>query len=175
MIPVREWMRDKRVAGALAALAVLAVAYRWLGSGGGTPSRAPAASVAPPPGAPAPVPLGSGLPESPAPATAAIPAGWTGPAWSWNRNPFLPPAAKREAPDRLPMGGGGEAPPAAAAGVIPELRGTVVSGATSMAIFGDRLVPAGSPVGEWVLERVEPYRVFLRRGKETRVLELYKP
>jgi hypothetical protein len=31
MIPVREWMRDKRVAGALAALAVLAVAA---GAGG---------------------------------------------------------------------------------------------------------------------------------------------
>lgn len=175
MIPVREWMRDKRVAGALAALAVLAVAYRWLGSGGGTASRTPAASVAPPPGAAAPGPPGSGPPESPAPRTAAVPEGWTGPAWSWNRNPFLPPAARRETPGRLPMGGGGEAPSAAAAGGIPELRGTVVSGGSSMAIFGDRLVPVGSPVGEWVLERVEPYRVSLRRGKETRVLELYKP
>jgi len=55
-----------------------------------------------------------------------------------------------------------------------ELRGTVVSGATTMAIFGSRIVPVGGKIGEWTLSRVEPYRVFLRRGKETRVLELYK-
>jgi len=50
-----------------------------------------------------------------------------------------------------------------------------------MAIFrsdrpdgGNRLVSLGGQVGEWTLSRVEPYRVSLRRGKETRVLELYK-
>jgi hypothetical protein len=50
-----------------------------------------------------------------------------------------------------------------------------------MAIFrglrpdgGNRLVPVGGAVGEWTLFRVEPYRVSLRRGKETRILELYK-
>ena len=29
-------------------------------------------------------------------------------------------------------------------------------------------------MGDWTLFRVEPYRVILRRGNETRVLELYK-
>jgi hypothetical protein len=68
-----------------------------------------------------------------------------------------------------------------AEGLTPELRGTVVSGATAMAIFqsdrpdgGNRLVPVGGKVGDWTLSSVEPYRVSLRRGKETRVLELYK-
>ena len=50
----------------------------------------------------------------------------------------------------------------------------MVSGATAMAIFGNRLVPVGGKVGDWTLSRVEPYRVSLRRGKEIRVLELYK-
>jgi hypothetical protein len=61
-----------------------------------------------------------------------------------------------------------------AEGSSPELRGTVVSGATAMAIFGNRLVPVGGKVGDWTLSGVEPYRVFLRRGAENRVLELYK-
>jgi hypothetical protein len=43
-----------------------------------------------------------------------------------------------------------------------------------MAILGNRLIPVGGKVGEWTLTRVEPYRIFLRRGDETRVLELYK-
>ena len=50
----------------------------------------------------------------------------------------------------------------------------MVSGATAMAILGNRLVPVGGKVGDWTLTRVEPYRIFLRRGNETRVLELYK-
>ncbi|GAB4238214.1 MAG: hypothetical protein OHK0028_15720 [Deltaproteobacteria bacterium] len=175
MIPVREWMRDKRVAGALAAAAVLVVAYRFVGSGKGPAPPVPAASVASPPGAAAPGPPAADLSASPAPPSATVPAGGTGPSWSWNRNPFLPPVAERTASYRLPGGGGAEAPPAREAGGIPELRGTVVSGESSMAIFGDRLVPVGGTVGEWALTRVEPYRVSLRRGKETRVLEMYKP
>ena len=66
-------------------------------------------------------------------------------------------------------------------GELPELRGIIVSGNLSMAIFrshrpdgGNRLVPVGGKVGVWTLSRVEPYHVSLRRGKETRVLELYK-
>jgi hypothetical protein len=61
------------------------------------------------------------------------------------------------------------------------LQGTVIGGGKAMAIFrshrpdgGNRLVPVGGAVGEWTLFRVEPYRVSLRRGKEIRILELYK-
>ena len=83
----------------------------------------------------------------------------------------------------MPAGNGnGDAAPATREeGGLPELRGTIVSGTASLAIFrspgtdgGNRLVPVGGMVGEWTLSRVEPYRVSLRRGKETRVLELYK-
>ena len=64
---------------------------------------------------------------------------------------------------------------------MPGLRGTIVSGTVSLAIFrghrpdgGNRIVPVGGKVGDWTLSRVEPYRIFLSRGNETRVLELYK-
>jgi len=43
-----------------------------------------------------------------------------------------------------------------------------------MAIFGNRLVPVGGTIGGWTLTKVEPYGVFLRKGKETRVMELYR-
>jgi hypothetical protein len=51
----------------------------------------------------------------------------------------------------------------------------VISGKSGIAIFGSRLVPLGGTVGEWTVERVDPYGVSLRKGKEIRVMELFKP
>jgi hypothetical protein len=184
MKPIREWIGDKRVAGALAGVAILFVGYRLIGSGIGSAPVVPAIAVAPSPSSAVqePAPTSSALSPPPASAAPPIPPGWTGPAWSWNRNPFLGPAAERPLAGRAARNGNGDAAAAPRAeGPSPELRGTVVSGATTMAIFrsdrpdgGNRLVPVGGKVGDWTLSRVEPYRVTLRRGKETLVLELYK-
>jgi hypothetical protein len=177
MKPIREWMQDKRVAGALAGVAILFVGYRLIGSGIGSAPAVPESAVAPSPSAVVQEPAPPSVAPSPLPASAAlpIPPGWTGPGWSWNRNPFLGVAAERPLAGRTAGNGNGDATPVfRPEGPSPELRGTVVSGATEMAIFGNRLVPVGGKVGEWTLSRVEPYRVSLRRGKETRVLELYK-
>ena len=176
MKPIREWMGDKRVAAVLAGVAILFVGYRLIGSGKGPAPEIPATAIAPPSAAvqePAPTsPAPSPLPTS---AALPIPPGWTGPAWSWNRNPFLGPAAESPLAGRTARNGNGDAALVPRPeGPSPELRGTVVSGATAMAIFGNRLVPVGGKVGDWTLTQVEPYRIFLRRGNETRVLELYK-
>jgi hypothetical protein len=56
-----------------------------------------------------------------------------------------------------------------------DLRGTAVAGSIGMAFFGSRLVPVGGKIGGWTVERVEPYRVVVRRGGETRVVEMFKP
>ncbi len=177
MMPVREWMRDKRVAAVLVVVAIAFVGYRWIGPGKGSAPAVPGTSVAisPPVGVQESTPPPF-VPAPPVPVSAPIPAGWTGPAWSWNRNPFLTQAG------HTARNGNGEAAlPAGGEGIALELRGTVVSGAAAMAIFrshgpdgGGRLVPVGGNIGEWTLFRVEPYRVSLRRGKETRVLELYR-
>jgi hypothetical protein len=184
MKPIREWMGDKRVAGALAGVAILFVGYRLIGSGIGSAPEAPATAVAPPPSAAVqdPAPTSAASSSLPALSGLPIPPGWTGPAWSWNRNPFLGPAAESSLAGRTARNGNRDgALIPRAEGLSPELRGTVVSGATGMAIFrsdrpdgGNRLVPVGGKVGDWTLSSVEPYRVSLRRGKETRVLELYK-
>ena len=184
MRPVREWMRDKRVAGALAAVAILFVGYRLIGSGKGPAPTVPATVGAPSPSDPVQEPASAPAAPSPLPASSAlpVPTGWTGPAWSWNRNPFLGPGAESSAGGRTAKSGNGDAAPGPRPeGSSAELRGTIVSGTVSMAIFrsdrpdgGNRLVPVGGKVGDWTLSRVEPYRVSLRRGKETRVLELYK-
>lgn len=177
MKPVREWMGDKRVAAVLAGIALLFVGYRLIGSGKGSAPEVPATVVAPPPSAAVQEPASTSAAPSPLPVSAAlqIPPGWTGPAWSWNRNPFLGPGAESPLAGRAAKNGKGDAALVPRAEEpSPELRGTVVSGATAMAIFGNRLVPVGGKVGDWTLSRVEPYRVSLRRGKETRVLELYK-
>jgi hypothetical protein len=177
MKPIREWMGDKRVAALLAGVALLFVGYRLIGSGTGSAPAVPATAVAPPPSVAVQEPAPTSAAPSPLPASAVvpIPPGWTGPAWSWNRNPFLGPAAESPPAGRAAKNGNGDAVLVPRAeGSSPELRGTVVSGATAMAIFGNRLVPVGGKVGDWTLSRVEPYRVSLRRGKETRVLELYK-
>jgi len=181
MRPIRVWMGDKRVAGALAGVAILFVGYRLIG---GSSPQVPATAVAPLPSAAVQEPSPTSEAPSALPATSAlpIPPGWTGPAWSWNRNPFLGPAAESSPAGRTGRNGSGDAPPAAREeGELPGLRGTIVSGIESLAIFrshrpdgGNRLVPVGAKVGDWTLSRVEPYRVFLRRGAETRVLELYK-
>lgn len=183
MKPVREWMGDKRVAGVLAAVAILFVGYRLIGSRGEPAPAVPAPAAAPSPVAAASEPESPpAVPSSrPAPASVSIPPGWTGPAWSWSRNPFLAASEAGTAGRTGGSGSGESPPPAGGEGPSPELQGTVISGATAMAIFrghrpdgGNRLVPVGGAVGEWTLFRVEPYRVSLRRGKETRILELYK-
>jgi len=184
MKPIREWMGDKRVAGALAGVAILFVGYRLIGSGIGSAPAVPENAVAPSPSAAVREPAPTSPASAPLPASSAlpIPPGWTGPAWSWNRNPFLGPAAERPPAGRAARGGSGDAAPVPLPeGPSPELTGTIVSGTVSLAIFrghrpdgGNRLVPVGGKVGDWTLSRVEPYRVFLRRGNETRVLELYK-
>ena len=177
MKPIREWMGDKRVAGALAGVAILFVGYRLIGSGIGSAPAVPATAVAPSPSAAVQEPAPTSAAPSPLPASSSlpIPPGWTGPAWSWNRNPFLGPAAESPLAGRTARNGNGDAALVPRPeGPSPELRGTVVSGATAMAIFGNRIVPVGGKVGDWTLSRVEPYSVSLRRGKETRVLELYK-
>ena len=184
MKPIREWMGDRRVAGALAGVAILFVGYRLIGPGTGSAPPVPATAVAPPssPFVQEPPPTSENLSPLPFSASVPIPPGWTGPAWSWNRNPFLGPGA--ESPLAGSISGNGNGGAAAATreeGGLPELSGTIVSGPASMAIFrghrtdgGNGLVPLGGKVGDWTLSRVEPYRVSLRRGAETRVLELYK-
>ena len=178
MKPIREWMGDKRVAAVLAGVAILFVGYRLIGSGIGSAPAVPATAVAPSPSAAVQEPAPTSAAPSPPPASSAlpIPPGWTGPAWSWNRNPFLGPAAESSLAGRTARNGNGDAALVPRPeGPSPELRGTVVSGAAAMAIIRRiRLVPVGGKVGDWTLSRVEPYRVFLRRGNETRVLELYK-
>ena len=182
MKPIREWMGDKMVAAALAGVALLFVGYRLIGTDKGSAPPVPATAVAPSPSAVIPEPVPTSATPSLPPADLPIPPGWTGPAWSWNRNPFLGPAAERPPAGRAARGGSGDAAPVPLPeGPSPELTGTIVSGTVSLAIFrghrpdgGNRLVPVGGKVGEWTLSRVEPYRVFLRRGAETRVLELYK-
>mgnify|MGYP001226871038 FL=1 len=177
MKPIREWMGDKRVAAAIAGVAVLFVGYRLIGSGIGSAPAVPATAVAPSSSAAVQETAPASAAPSPLPASAAvpIPPGWTGPGWSWNRNPFLGSAAESPPAGRAARNGSGDAALVPRPeGPSPELRGTVVSGATAMAIFGDRIVPVGGKVGDWTLSRVEPYGVSLRRGKETRVLELYK-
>jgi len=177
MKPIREWMGDRRVAGALAGVAILFVGYRLIGSGIGSAPAVPATAVAPPPSAVLQEPSPTSAAPSPSPSSSGvpIPPGWTGPAWPWNRNPFLGPAAESSLAGRAAGSGKGDtALVPRPEGPWPELRGTVVSGAAAMAIFGNRIVPVGGKVGDWTLSRVEPYSVSLRRGKETRVLELYK-
>lgn len=182
MKPIRVWMGDRRVAGVLAGAAILFVGYRLIGSGIGSAPAVPATVVDPPPPAILQEPAPTFAVPSPLSSSVPIPPGWTGPAWSWNRNPFLGPAAESSLAGRAARSGNGDA------SLVPrpegpsmELRGTIVSGSASMAIFrsdradgGNRLVPVGGKLGDWTLIRVEPYRVSLRRGKETRVLELYR-
>lgn len=56
-----------------------------------------------------------------------------------------------------------------------ELRGIVMSDGRGVAIIGDKVVRQGQAVDGWLVESVERYRVVLRNGNETRVLELSQP
>jgi hypothetical protein len=167
MMPLRNAMRDKRVAGALAVLAVLFVAYRIYTAVARNPAEAPSPAVQVSAG----METGAHAPgeklETPAP-------GGRAPkeiAWSWGRNPFLPLWREGGSGDPAAVGAGENR----GAEVPQGLRGTVVSGNTGIAIFGNRLVPLGGAIGEWSLERVDPYGVSLRKGQEVLVVELYKP
>jgi hypothetical protein len=177
MSRIRQYAGDKRVAVALAAVAVLAVGYRLKVLRPPSPSPAvgsieAAAPSAPPVETMAVAALGDSRTPPP---PAAIPAGWSGPAWNWERNPFLPPNGPRDA---ATIGAAGGPPGESRA---PTLRGTVAGGGGGAAIFRgdaadgrDVLVPLGGRIGGWTLAVVEPYRVCLRKGKETKVLELYR-
>ncbi len=179
MKPIREYMRDKRVAAVLAAAALLAVGYRMVQSRAVSP---PGQAVeAPPPGAypagPAAVPPGPAASPQ-VRARLSVPAGYSGPAWNWDRNPFLAPSAGDA---RGAAGPAGAADEYVADLSVPRLLGTVANRGGGSAIFrgerpdgGDVLVPAGGSIAGWTLSSVEPYRVFLRRGKETRIVELYR-
>ena len=177
MSRLREIMRDRRGAGALAVVALLLVGYRLLplrgkdtradrpatGSSGGQREGMPAEGPAPSPAAQqnSDSPRSVGRPEPEV-------------AWSWERNPFLPVGSA------VPEGGGsgiaaGPTDRGGGKGMPDDLRGTVVAGRIGMAIFGSRLVPVGERIGGWTVERVEPYRVAVRRGGETRVVEMFKP
>jgi hypothetical protein len=128
--PVRELMKDPKVAAGLAAVALLFLVYRVTQSG--KPRALPAApdnaSAASAPAAPADAagiaaaPNGAFSPASPDNASAAsVPRG--GVAWNWERNPFIGPSRKLgavagavqdEFPTIIVPGFGGNAPPAAA-------------------------------------------------------------
>jgi len=177
----REHLGNKYVAAALAALAALAVGYRVMQfhGGAGVSADPPVpAEVVPTARGPAAHALAPGIEGSPQlPSPEPIPAGWAGPAWNWDRNPFLLPRAERP-PDAPGLGTLEEAD---AGPGVPQLRGTVVGRGAGAAIFRggrqegkDVLVPVGERIGGWTLAEVEPYRVTLRKGKETRVLELYR-
>jgi hypothetical protein len=174
---LREIMKDKRVAGALAVVAFILVAYRLLpirgtetrdgrpdfGPAGKHREGAPAERAEPPPAAQQRA-KSLHAPDDPGPEV----------AWSWQRNPFLP----AENGEPAGVGSGFSARPSEPVegrGMPADLRGTVVAGRIGMAIFGSRLVPVGGTIGDWTVERVEPYRVAMRKGAETRMVEMFKP
>ena len=184
MSRIRDLMRNPKVAAGVAAVAVLFIVYRIAGIGKGKGSSpTPALTSRTVPSAPsttapaAPVSSGTVTEGSAArsPAT-ALP---TDVPWSWDRNPFVPKGAHGAGigGDTVPgIGKEGEGLAAvnAGGGLPGEFRGTIVSGISGMAIFGTRLAAQGERIGDWTLERVEHARVVLRRGKETRVLEIFK-
>ena len=174
---LREIMRDKRVAGALAIIAFVLVVSRLLpirgtetragrpdyGMAGGHREGAPAERAEPPPAAQKPMKS----PHAPARPEPEV-------AWSWERNPFLPVGSAASAAVD-PGVSAGTSDPGEGRGMPADLRGTAVAGSIGMAFFGSRLVPVGGKIGGWTVERVEPYRVVVRRGGETRVVEMFKP
>ncbi|MDD5763328.1 MAG: hypothetical protein PHP88_12600, partial [bacterium] len=89
MKPIRELMGDKRVAGALAGVAILFVGYRLIGSGTGSAPAVPATAVAPSLSDAVQEPATTSAAPSLSPPSSGppIPPGWAGPAWAWNRNP----------------------------------------------------------------------------------------
>ena len=176
MSRLREIMRDRRAAGALAVVAILLVGYRLL-TLRGKEVRVISLAVEAPAGDREGMPAGTTM-SAPAAVEAPGSAGRgdrpePGVAWSWQRNPFLPVGSADSAAAGPGLSAGPSGPEDR--GMPANLRGTVVAGSAGMAIFGDRLVPVGGKVGEWTVEQVEPYRVAMRKGSETRVVEMFKP
>lgn len=170
MKTVRDWMRDPRVAGLLGGVAILLVGYRLYStvSGKHTPKENPAVSVAKE-AEPETV-----LPGAAGPDTAVrTPLRPRNPIhWSWDRNPFLPSDAS---PASTGPGAAAARDPAQEPKGLADLRGTVITRNSGIAIFGDRLVPAGGTIDGWTVVKVDPYAVSLRRGGETRTVEMFKP
>ncbi len=194
MTGVRNLIRDRRVAAFVAVSAALFVGHRvHQGMPGSGSDPRPAGSAA----APDPTKsVGSAAGETPGhgaspvdgfmrlPGSAASRGEHaSGPRqeapWSWHRNPFLPAERSDLPPGQLLPGlHGPSSRGAKGAGRLAlqvAFRGTVVSGGQGVAIFGDRIVSEGGTVGEWTVDRVEPYRVLVRRGTESRTLEMFGP
>jgi len=174
---LRDIMRDRRVAGALAVVALLLVGYRLLPLRG---KEAPVERSATESVREGPEGIPSGGSE-PAPvmqesrnSIGRIDRPEPGVAWSWQRNPFLPAGGTPSAAVD-PGVSAGPSDTGEGRGMLADLRGTVVAGSTGMAIFGSRLVPVGGKVADWTVEQVDPYRVVMHKGSETRVVEMYKP
>lgn len=171
MKTLREWMRDPRVAGLLGGVAILLVGYRIYSTAARrpVPKEAPAVSAAE---EPAPEKTAT---EAPGPDAAVRPPPRPRHTirWSWDRNPFLPAGALRASTG--PGGAAAPGEPAKEPRGLADLRGTVVTRNSGFAIFGDRLVPAGGTIDGWTVVRVDPYAVSLRRGGETRQVEMFKP
>lgn len=172
MKPVREWMRDPKVAALLAIVAVVAVGYR-VATLRARPAPAlqevsqetPKAATQEDAGTLGPVPAAAGAQAAGRPAAAV--------RWSWDRNPFLPVGGGGMAKAK---GAGAPSSGAEDPGAVPsDLRGTVVGGATAVAIFGSRVVATGERAGAWRIDRVQPYGVIMRRGNEVRQVEMFKP
>lgn len=161
-------MRDPRVAGLLGGVAILLVGYRLYSTVAGKPApkEMPAVSAAKE-SAPEPEKI---VPGAPGPDAAArtLPRRRNTIRWSWDRNPFLPSDAFRAS-----TGPGGAAASREPKG-LEDLRGTVITRNSGIAIFGDRLVPAGGTIDGWTVVKVDPYTVSLRRGGETRRVEMFK-
>ena len=98
--------------------------------------------------------------------------------WSWDRNPFLPAERSDLSSGQLLPGFHGTSsrgPNGGRLDLLAAFRGTVVSGGQGVAIFGDRIVSEGGVVGGWTVDKVEPYRVVVRHGTESRTLEMFRP
>ena len=202
MTGVRDLIRDPRVAAVVAVSAVLFVGYRVhqgtaqetaQGTAGSESAPRPAGSTAAPDttksvGTAVGETSGNGAP--PLDGFMRLPGGAASRGkdaaglrreapWSWDRNPFLPPEKKDLPPGQLLPGVHGSSSGGAKRYGRLDLqfafRGTVVSGGQGVAIFGDRIVSKGGTVGEWTVARVEPYRVVVRRGTESRTLEMFRP
>ncbi len=194
MTGVRDLIRNPRVAAVVAASAVLFVGYRvHQGMPGSASALVPAASAAAPDTATGAGSAAGGSSTNGAP----LLAGFTGipgstasrgkspvqirpeEPWSWDRNPFLPAGRQDSSPGHLLPGLHDPSPEGAKEGGHLDLQaafhGTVVSGGQGVAIFGDRIVSEGGTVGEWTVDRVEPYRVVVRHGTESRTLEMSRP